>query len=68
MPVHAADPPWFDFRSPQFQRDAQALARATGRSLALCRQELFIAEGCVDEARAVLDSLTPQGERPATRH
>ena len=35
----------FDFRSPRFCTDAQILARATGRSLADCRQDLFIAEG-----------------------
>ena len=35
----------FDFRSSGFIADAQALARATGRSLDCCRQELFMAEG-----------------------
>ena len=30
------------------------LVRATGRSLCLCRQELFIAEGNVGEAYVVL--------------
>jgi hypothetical protein len=37
--------PSFDFRSSPFCADAQALARATGRCLETCRQELFIAEG-----------------------
>jgi hypothetical protein len=35
----------FDFRSSGFAADAATLARATGCSLARCRQELFIAEG-----------------------
>lgn len=34
-----------DFRSSGFGADALTLARATGRSLPDCRQELFIAEG-----------------------
>ena len=37
--------PFFDFRSARFCADASTLARATGRSLDRCRQELFIAEG-----------------------
>ncbi len=40
-----SDEQTFDFRSPRFCADAQSLARATGRSLAACRQDLFIAEG-----------------------
>lgn len=35
----------FDFRSVRFCSDALTLARATGRTLQSCRQELFIAEG-----------------------
>jgi hypothetical protein len=35
----------FDFRSPRFCADALSLVRTTGRSLAACRQDLFIAEG-----------------------
>mgnify|MGYP003382494773 CR=1 FL=1 len=35
----------FDFRSSRFCADALSLARTTGRSLAACRQDLFIAEG-----------------------
>lgn len=35
----------FDFRSPGFCANALNLARTTGRSLADCRQDLFIAEG-----------------------
>lgn len=35
----------FDFRSSRFAADASTLVRTTGRSLARCRQELFIAEG-----------------------
>ena len=64
----SANPPRFDFRSARFQRDVLVLAHATGRSLALCRQELFIAEGRVHEALAVLASLSPTGERPRTLH
>ncbi len=35
----------FDFRSARFSADALTLARTTGRALAACRQDLFIAEG-----------------------
>lgn len=35
----------FDFRSARFCADALTLARTTGRPLAACRQDLFIAEG-----------------------
>ncbi len=35
----------FDFRSSRFCADAMTLARATGRALQRCRQELFMAEG-----------------------
>ena len=35
----------FDFRSLRFCADAMTLARTTGRSLAACRRDLFIAEG-----------------------
>ena len=41
----ACDEQTFDFRSSRFCSDAQTLARTTGRSLAACRQDLFIAEG-----------------------
>jgi hypothetical protein len=40
-----SDDQTFDFRSPRFCADALTLARTTGRSLAACRQDLFIAEG-----------------------
>ena len=40
----------FDFRSAQFVADAQTLARASGRPLALCREQLFIAEGDMVQA------------------
>ncbi len=40
----------FDFRSSRFCADALSLARTTGRSLAACRQELFIAEGDMVQA------------------
>lgn|GEM_PF-1086537 len=39
------DDPTFDFRSSRFCADARTLAGATGRTLAACRQDLFIAEG-----------------------
>jgi hypothetical protein len=41
----ASQEPLFDFRSVRFCTDALTLARTTGCSLDLCRQELFIAEG-----------------------
>lgn len=44
----------FDFRCAQFDDDAQMLARATGRTLEKCRQELFIAEGDLALAYALL--------------
>lgn len=47
---HARGPAGFDFRSAQFCADAQTLARTTGCPLALCRQELFIAEGDMVQA------------------
>ncbi len=50
----------FDFRSQRFEDDALQLVAQTGQSLEACRQELFLAEGDVDEARAVLES----GYRP----
>ena len=46
--------PLLDFRSRRFAVDALALARLTGCTLELCRQELFIAEGDAAEACAVL--------------
>ena len=54
----------FDFRSARFAEDARRLVAHTGRSLESCRQELFLAEGDVDEARAVLD----RGDRPYSGH
>ena len=45
----------WDFRSPRFRDQALALARMTGCTLALCRQELFIAEGDAVEAYMVLE-------------
>ncbi len=47
-------PVQLDFRSAHFAHGAFALQRLTGRSLLLCRQELFIAEGNVVEAWHVL--------------
>jgi hypothetical protein len=44
-----------DFRSVRFRDQACALARMTGCPLALCRQELFIAEGDAVEAFLVLE-------------
>lgn len=44
-PICASEPEPFDFRSTRFAIDALTLARATGCSLADCRQELFMAEG-----------------------
>lgn len=44
-PACACETEPFDFRSPRFAMDALTLARATGCSLADCRQELFMAEG-----------------------
>lgn len=44
----------FDFRSYQFGVNARTLARATGRCLVSCRQELFIAEGDMGLAYVVL--------------
>ena len=46
----------FDFRSSRFCSDALTLARATGRPLQSCRQELFIAEGDMGLAYAFLTS------------
>ena len=46
--------PSLDFRSKRFAVDARALVRLTGRTLDLCRQELFIAEGDAAEACEVL--------------
>lgn len=61
-PIHLeAD---FDFRSQRFADDATALARITGRSLEHCRQELFIAEGDVALALAVIE----QGYEALMRH
>ena len=45
---------FFNFRSQRFCDDAHALMRATGCSLAECRQELFIAEGDLEEAQVAL--------------
>lgn len=45
----------WDFRSDRFRDQALALARMTGCPLALCRQELFIAEGDAAEAYMVLE-------------
>lgn len=56
------EPAPFDFRSPRFVMDARALQRLTGCPLALCRQELFIAEG---DALEAYQSLTlPAGPGP----
>ena len=55
-------PAQFDFRSARFAREALALQRLTGRSLNLCRQELFIAEGDALEAYQCL--VQPVGPGP----
>lgn len=54
----------FDFRSARFAEDARHLVATTGRSLDACRRELFLAEGDVGEARAVLD----RGDTPYSGH
>lgn len=57
----------WDFRSPRFRDQAQALARMTGLPLVLCRQELFIAEGDAVEAYMVLEErhrMPPAGQSP----
>lgn len=59
-------PAQFDFRSARFAREALALQRLTGRSLLLCRQELFIAEGDALEAWQCLVQLAGPGP-PANR-
>jgi len=46
----------WDFRSPRFRDQALALSRMTGCALALCRQELFIAEGDAVEAYLALEA------------
>lgn len=56
----------FDFRSQRFCEEANALVQMTGRSLVMCRQELFLAEGDVLQAQAVLcagDALPAWSER-----
>ena len=54
---HCAAPPW-DFRSEEFRAAALILVQTTGCSLMLCRQELFIAEGDMEQAHAVLVGAT----------
>lgn len=53
-PLHYCTVAPFDFRSRKFCDDAYILTHTTGRSLESCRQELFLAEGDVAEAYAVL--------------
>lgn len=60
--------PSFDFRSSQFCADAQALARATGRSVQSCRQELFIAEGDMVLAHQLLTTGYEQEPNLSTLH
>lgn len=43
-----------DFRSQGFRAAALLLVQISGCSLMLCRQELFIAEGDMEEALAAL--------------
>ena len=60
-------PAGWDFRSVRFRDQAKALARMTGCPLALCRQELFIAEGDAVEAYMVLEErkqVARSGENP----
>ena len=57
------EPP--NFRSHEFRDAALALVQITGCTLALCRQELFSAEGDMDHAYAALlerkaGAVTPQ--------
>lgn len=54
MSVDHTEP--FDFRSSRFCTDALTLARATGRTVQSCRQELFIAEGDMGLAYELLVS------------
>jgi len=54
MSVDHTEP--FDFRSSRFCTDALTLARATGKKLQSCRQELFIAEGDMGLAYELLAS------------
>ncbi len=56
-----SDDQTFDFRSSRFCADALTLARTTGRALAACRQDLFIAQG--DMAMA-FDWLMSGYDRP----
>ena len=65
-PRPSHDPPQLDFRSVRFAHGAFALQRLTGRSLLLCRQELFIAEGDALEAWQCLVQLAGPGP-PANR-
>ena len=50
---YGATPP-LDFRSQAFRNAALMLVQTTRCSLVLCRQELFIAEGDMAQARAAL--------------
>ncbi len=63
LPISQTEP--IDFRSSRFRADAATLARATGRSLADCRQELFIAEG--DMALALELLVDGYGVEPVVR-
>ncbi len=54
MSVDHTEP--FDFRSSRFCTDALTLARATGKTLQSCRQELFIAESDMGLAYELLAS------------
>lgn len=51
-PLRVPEP--FDFQSSRFGADALALARGTGRPMELCREQLFIAEGDLALAYALL--------------
>ena len=57
-----------DFRSVRFRDQACALARMTGCPLALCRQELFIAEGDAVEAFLVLEQRRGAAPTDDGRH
>ena len=57
-----------NFRSLRFRDQACALSRMTGCPLALCRQELFIAEGDAVEAFLVLEQRRGAAPTDDGRH
>ncbi|MEO8859293.1 MAG: hypothetical protein ABI343_20095, partial [Burkholderiaceae bacterium] len=66
LPRSARQP--MDFRSMAFRDDAEQLVQTTGCTLTLCRQELFIAEGDIEEARRVLVERKPAAATIAPLH